>query len=404
MKVYILTGEPFPNGMAATNRIKCYAKAIISQGIDCEIIVFRATENVNRPQNTVGVGLADNIIPFRYIQGSPIPSKIFLIRNIKGLLSERQTIRFFRKRMKPNDVIFSFMGRNERLVEKLITLAHIKKGIFCRDLCELPYGTGEETEQAVEGRKYILEHIFPKIDGFVAISDTLFELAKTNSSPNSLVIKVPIMVEYEKYAIEDRSEMTKIPYIFHAGTLYEQKDGVLGMLEAFAIAEKKLPDLIRFVFAGDLEGSRDKDRILAIIEKYNLHNKVFFLGYLSSNEIIKPLSEASLVILNKYPNQQNLYGFSTKLGEYLAAGKPIIITKVGEAMNWLKDGENAYIIDYGNTEQLADAIVKAFENPEQRKEIGNNARLLCQNAFDYHVYGKVLVEMFEQLLTRMYKL
>ena len=25
MKVYIITGEPFPNGMAATNRIKCYS-------------------------------------------------------------------------------------------------------------------------------------------------------------------------------------------------------------------------------------------------------------------------------------------------------------------------------------------------------------------------------------------
>ena len=44
MKIYIVTGEPFPNGMAATNRIKCYAKAIHEGGLECEVVVYRRTE------------------------------------------------------------------------------------------------------------------------------------------------------------------------------------------------------------------------------------------------------------------------------------------------------------------------------------------------------------------------
>ena len=36
MKVYIVTTEPFPNGLAATGRIKCYAKALISEGVDVD--------------------------------------------------------------------------------------------------------------------------------------------------------------------------------------------------------------------------------------------------------------------------------------------------------------------------------------------------------------------------------
>lgn len=39
MKVYILTGEPFPNGVAATNRIKCYAWAIKEGGLNCEVVI-----------------------------------------------------------------------------------------------------------------------------------------------------------------------------------------------------------------------------------------------------------------------------------------------------------------------------------------------------------------------------
>ena len=49
MKVYILTREPFPNGMAATNRIKCYAKAILQKGVLCEVLIFTRTEIYGKP-------------------------------------------------------------------------------------------------------------------------------------------------------------------------------------------------------------------------------------------------------------------------------------------------------------------------------------------------------------------
>lgn len=65
---------------------------------------------------------------------------------------------------------------------------------------------------------------------------------------------------------------------------------------------------------------------------------MLFTGYLSHEDLKDYLSKASMVIINKYRNQQNEHCFSTKLGEYLAAAKPVIITNVGEAMNWLENG------------------------------------------------------------------
>ena len=44
MKVLILTAVPFPNGMAATNRIKCYVKALAEQGVDCKVLCFRRSD------------------------------------------------------------------------------------------------------------------------------------------------------------------------------------------------------------------------------------------------------------------------------------------------------------------------------------------------------------------------
>ena len=98
MKVYIVTKEPFPNGMAAVNRIKCYAKALIGQGISCEVLIFTRTERYGQtPRNTIGKGVTDEGIPFRYIGGTPIRGKNVLIRKIHDRLDKWNTLRFLKK-------------------------------------------------------------------------------------------------------------------------------------------------------------------------------------------------------------------------------------------------------------------------------------------------------------------
>lgn len=49
MKVYIMVRDGFPYGMAATNRVICYAKGLIANGIPCEVIVVRRTEVYGKP-------------------------------------------------------------------------------------------------------------------------------------------------------------------------------------------------------------------------------------------------------------------------------------------------------------------------------------------------------------------
>lgn len=102
-------------------------------------------------------------------------------------------------------------------------------------------------------------------------------------------------------------------------------------------------------------------------------------------------------MINKRPNLQNLYGFSTKLGVYLAAGKPVIITDVGEAVNWLEDGRSAWIIPHDDVELMAEAIVSAFKNPQARIKIGEAGRIVCKNNFDIRAISPALCSYFENL-------
>ena len=101
------------------------------------------------------------------------------------------------------------------------------------------------------------------------------------------------------------------------------------------------------------------------------------------------------MIINKYVTQQNKYCFSTKLAEYLAAEKVVIITNVGEAVYWLKNKESAYIVEPENTEKLSESIIYALENRELSKGIAKNGKELCKRSFDYRCYGKILLDFLK---------
>ena len=81
----------------------------------------------------------------------------------------------------------------------------------------------------------------------------------------------------------------------------------------------------------------------------------------------------------------------------MAAGKLVIITNIGEAMNWLSCGKDALIVEPENVEVLAEAIVSAFENPDMSKIIGATARETCHKCFDYSVYAESLLNFFSRL-------
>ena len=397
MKVIILTGEPFPNGMAATNRIKCYARAIKEGGIGCEVVIFRRTERYgSKPKNTIGQGLFEGI-PFRYISGTPLRGSNILIRQLNDRIDQWRTDQYLRQVLNKGDVLFFYMGGYVQLMLRYMRTAHANEAFCVRDLCELPFGTGSETKMAIRLRKVTIEKQFPRLDGIISISDSLLNLARTNALPTCKHIKIPIMVEYEHYCISKKVSDTEVPYIFHAGTLYQQKDGILGMIEAFGMAKQRLQMPIKYILTGTIDASPQSKEIHWLIKKYKLEDSLEFVGYLVREQIKEYLCKASLVISNRPKSKQDYYGFSTKVGEYLASGTPLITTNWGEAANWLRDGESAYIVEPEDTSALANAIVQAFSKPAEAYRIGKVGQELCQRCFDYRVWSMPLVDFMKSL-------
>lgn len=391
MKIYIITRVPFPNGMATVKRIMDYAKGWESKGVDCEVLVYTRTERFGiPPRNTVGQGTFEGV-KFSYIKGTPLREKNILLRVFNDYYDRIRLVKYLKKNLKEGDLVYAYNNADLQS-KKIIDAVHACGAKYAQELCELPFGTSIEDASSIRKRKRFEREIMPKLDGVISISDALIDYSKEYCRQTCHIVKIPILVDIEKYAMDDMSSDQQIPYIFHCGTLSQQKDGILDMLKAFGKACNDLSFNVRFYSTGKIEDSRHEAEIRKILSDYKLHDKVVFLGYLSDEDIKGYLSKAQLVIINKLTTQQNVYCFSTKLGEYMAASKPIIITNVGEAMNWLKHNWDSYIIEPDNIEALSESIIKLLLDHKLCNKLGRQAQQTCIENFSIQANAEKLRE------------
>ena len=393
MRVFIITNNPLPNGMASTHRIDCYAKALARQGDTCEVIIYHRTEIYGKkPKNTVGAADLGEY-RFQYIGGTPLRGPNVFYRRYSDIMDKYRTIAYLRRQLRRGDVLFLYMSEERFLTRRLIRLAHSLHVPIVRELCEYPYGTKEETEKIRKRRKSYLKDIFPKLDGAVCISESLYQLALEHH-PQGHFVKIPILVEKNR---SDRTYQHLRPYLYHGGTLYERKDGILTTMRAFGEACVALDKKVDFILSGP--PSPHQQELDDIIHHYGIEENVHFLSQLPPEKVAEYQNGAFLTVLYKHDNSQNRYGFSTKLGEILISETPVMTTTVGEANYWLKDGESAYIIPSGHPEMMKEKIVEIYHHESERRQIARNGKAIAEKYFNLSYQGARLHAFFSQLVS-----
>lgn len=379
--------------MASTNRVHAYAKGLSGQEIETHVLLPISTEPHGSKQiNTCKEGFDENGVHYKYMSGSSLRGNNIIKRQINDQYGYGHTLLYLLKHLKNDDQVIIYEGG---WIWQLlcIFIVHIKGAKVAMELNELPYVFGQQNKKKIAKRERMLKHVFPRYDQFIVISDAL-QLVAQQYAPKAKVIKVPIIVEDIIDSNKEETSPIDTPYILHTGTLTQNKDGILGIIEAFGKACQQTDIPIQYLFTGYLELSPQREYIQKLLVRYHIEDRVKFLGYLDIDELRRYQRHCSLCIINKYKTLQNKYCFSTKLGEYLAFARPVIITNVGEAMNYLKNGENAYVIEPNDTDLMAKKILEVFNHPEEAEKIGKTGQEVAKNVFNCDIQAQRLITIF----------
>lgn len=182
--------------------------------------------------------------------------------------------------------------------------------------------------------------------------------------------------------------------------MIEQKDGIIGSLQAFAKVREEFGLKIIYLLAGNQALSPQIDSIKQFIKTEGLEDSVFFLGLLNRDDLTYYYRHAKLAIVNKSHNKQNEYGFATKISEYVAYGIPMILTKVGEISNYFEHDYNAILVEPDNVDQIANAVERLVNDGELAEKLAKNAKSLLEKDFNTDVNGARLRDFIASDLNR----
>ncbi len=128
-------------------------------------------------------------------------------------------------------------------------------------------------------------------------------------------------------------------------------------------------------------------------------DRFILAGFVPHEDIPKYLSCMDIV-LAPYPKFDFFYASSMKLFEYMAAGKAIVATRVGQIAEVIKEGENGYLFDPEIPGELYQKVSKLVSSEKLRKRLGQSARIDSQREWNWDRVAEKMSTVFEEVLVK----
>jgi glycosyltransferase involved in cell wall biosynthesis len=387
----IIIGDSFtfPEGNAATNRVHTYAKGFSELGIQVHVICFGSN------YTSAGNGSINGINyyhPFNQIE----KNHYFLIRQWHKFLKYYRTIQLVRK-INKTEKITAFNCWTQKFRTQLITffMAKLVRAINTHERSEHPLRNYQDSSiQKMQGE--IKSYIGTKLcDGILCISQYLIDFYSSRGVNPKRMLLVPSTVDTERFAAAYKP-VYEFEYILYCGSITIRKDGVDILVQSFAKIAEKFPE-IKLVIIGKGDTENEVMEIRNIVSKFNLDNRVLFLGQISREEVPKYMCNAKVLALARPSSIVADAGFPSKLTEYLATGKPVIVTTVGEIPVYLKDNENAFLSEPDSSDAFASKLEYILGNYETALEVSAKGQELTNTIFNYSFQAKRIASFINSI-------
>lgn len=240
----------------------------------------------------------------------------------------------------------------------------------------------------------VLTHRFRSIVGLASYVTVLSNEAKSVLSeigidPNNIQVMTTMFNGDEFEGLESRrintSDVIRICFL----SRFIEEKGIFELLEA-------IHDLlsegcnIELALAGN--GSIE-DKLRNWIEQNNINDKVTFAGYLRSKEKAQFLLDADIFVLPSYTE-----GCPVSLLEAMAAGLPIVASRVGGIPSIIEDGINGFLVSPKDSNDLKNKLFTLIQNRALMKKIGSTNKKIAWEKYESRLITGKIENIYSSML------
>ena len=180
-------------------------------------------------------------------------------------------------------------------------------------------------------------------------------------------------------------------WVTYAGTLGTSYD-IPTMIRAAGLLRRQGVEGVRVMLLGDGPMRGDFEALAQ-----TLSGNVTFLGYMPY-PVMAAYLRVSDVVVNSLIRKAS-QGIVSKIGDYLAAGRPMINTGLDKEFRSKTEADGFGLnVPPEEPERLAEAIARLKNDPDLRKTMGENARRIAEEQFDRAVSYRRIVELADGLV------
>lgn len=167
--------------------------------------------------------------------------------------------------------------------------------------------------------------------------------------------------------------------------------GLVDVIRACAIVRDREVDFV-LLCVGD---GPTRPAAEAEVARLNLEAKVRFVGYIPEAETDEFYAGSTMLVFPTYFQE----GFPMVVFRSVAAGIPVVTTRIRAAADYLREPDNCLWVEAKNPQMLAEKIIGLLCHPEVRGAMGRNNRELARQFTAARVAEEYLA-IYDQLIAR----
>lgn len=307
-------------------------------------------------------------------------------------IDDRVKIRYLMPGLKPNAKEFKTALKNLQLVKvlkegmKAINILYLRRTLMIKAIKELScdiaistrfihskllgkYGANNIVKIAQEhnnngNERYIRKVVksLKGIDFFMPVSKELTNMYEEKLKGKKIkCVYIPHCLKHYPEVTSDLKEHN----IISMGRLSSEK-GFLDLIDVFEMVSKKEPTW-HLNIAGD---GQERQKLENKIQQKNLQDKIHILGFKNEKELEELRLQSSIYVMTSFNES-----FGLVLIEAESYGLPLLaFDSASGPKEIIKNGENGFLIENRNKEQMANKIIELISNQELRNKMGQAAR------------------------------
>jgi len=230
-------------------------------------------------------------------------------------------------------------------------------------------------------------------DKVIVVSDVVADILRRSGVAAEKVAMIPNGVDLDRF----RSAVPKLrneirlgdnPVVGFVGRLVPDKGGAFLVRAAQQVLA--VHPTTTFVLVGEGPAHQEWK---ALADELGIDNQIIFVG--ARDDMPEVYASFDVMVLPSL-----IEALPMCLLEAMAAGKPVIATRVGAVPRLVSDAQTGLLLEPGDVSALAQAILVLLENPDLACQLGQNGRAHVARHFSAQVMAKRYIGTYEQVLAR----